>query len=371
MSQNTQISANENLKAIIATIGRREDQIRPLVAASGVGFDEFRSQIVQLLRTNPDVLQCTASSVVNACIDAAFDGLRLDGRQAAIQPRNVKVSKNPERWEKHAVYVPMVFGIVQQILAQSNNVLALDVEVVHERDHFVYERGLNPVLEHQPLVCGDRGRIIAAYAIATMAGGVKIPEVLLEADIKQIRATAETDYVWKKWEGEMAKKSAIRRIRKRLPLKQGVIISDREADNLYASMGATSQQAIDMPDRPTRQSIADQSGQAAGFNLDLDESEPVIIDQQERRREDRTAEKKAHVDKQEPAGQAADLPDGENEWSAWVKDVEKRVNAATDAKTVQAINEDERTRIAAADAERQDWVKGLISDRLADIAAGD
>lgn len=375
MQNNQTISRQQSLAAVSEKLLAREGQIRPIVEDSGVDFSTFRANVVQLLRTRPDVLDCTVESIVNACIEGAHDGLRLDGKEATIAPRRVKVCKKPERWEIQATYIPMAHGLVQQILRSGNRVTALEVEVAHELDDFAVSRGTNPEIHHiLNMTTANPGKIIAAYAIATMDTGEKIVEVLRMHDLAQIRASAEQDYVWKAWEGEMDKKSAIRRIRKRLPLGHSRII-DVEATRLFPQM----QREDALPDlssapaRPTRASLADRSGASAGVAFDIDD-DGVVLEGSQRRDETRAAKAvDAPAEQQKPAAeeQDTDLPGDEGEWSAWALDVGKRLAGAKDAAAVDAIARDEQARLAAASEDRRNWVNGLIADRRTDFAVGD
>jgi hypothetical protein len=70
-----------------------------------------------------------------------------------------------------------------------------------------------------PLLVGTRGPVIASYAVATLADGSKLIEVLLSEDLTRIRAMSPSADrgPWATWPDEMARKSAIRRLLKRLP----------------------------------------------------------------------------------------------------------------------------------------------------------
>jgi len=63
------------------------------------------------------------------------------------------------------------------------------------------------------------GEVIAAYAVATLRGGGKMIEVLGRADLEKIRAMspAGESGPWGTWADEQSKKSALRRLLKRLP----------------------------------------------------------------------------------------------------------------------------------------------------------
>jgi recombination protein RecT len=103
------------------------------------------------------------------------------------------------------------------VIYRSNGTL-LEAHMVYENDEFDYEQGSAPKVTHKPLVFGERGDLIGCYAIARMPQGNFSIEFLTVEDIEQCRKVSKNpNGVWKMWFAEMAKKSAIRRLYKRLP----------------------------------------------------------------------------------------------------------------------------------------------------------
>src|SRR3546814_1797568 len=63
------------------------------------------------------ILDATAASIVKACMKAAYDGLRIDGKEAAIVVHeNTYGQGQNQRKVKEAEYFPMAFGLIQQVL---------------------------------------------------------------------------------------------------------------------------------------------------------------------------------------------------------------------------------------------------------------
>ena len=376
MSENIVMTREQTLKQVMSSITSRERVVRPMIEDSGISWDVFKSNAIQLLRTRPDVLDCTVASIVNACIEAAHDGLRLDGKEATIGPRSVKISNNPKRYEKQAIYIPMAHGMIQQIYrASEGKVKSLQVEVVYKNDQYQVSAGHNPQIIHFPVVDGEKGPIIGAYAIAEYAAGGYVTERLDAEDLAQIRGKAEQDYIWKEWPGEMSKKSAIRRIRKRLPIGHGPVF-DMEAARMFPQMQQQQSALPDesMPARPTRASIANQAGTAAGADMDLGaDDDGVIIEQgqqtqqQQGRNQNDSNQAQQQQDHSADAGKKVELPEDEGAWSAWVKDVEERLRKADSADAVTDIAREEEERIQASNTDRANWVRGLITDRMTDL----
>jgi recombinational DNA repair protein RecT len=90
--------------------------------------------------------------------------------------------------------------------------------VVKAEDDFSVEQGTDPKIHHVPCLLRG-GPVVAAYAWAKMRGGQLIVEVLGIDDINRIKAksAAGDRGPWGSWSDQMARKSAVRRLLKKLP----------------------------------------------------------------------------------------------------------------------------------------------------------
>jgi recombinational DNA repair protein RecT len=114
--------------------------------------------------------------------------------------------------------MPMYFGLLKKV-RNTGELLSISANVVYERDQFDYELGDQERIVHKPAL-GDRGKPIAAYAIAHLKGGGIEREVMTADAIRQVQAVSRAtsdDTPWGKWPDEMARKTVIRRLYKRLP----------------------------------------------------------------------------------------------------------------------------------------------------------
>lgn len=102
---------------------------------------------------------------------------------------------------------------------QSPLAKSLDAQAVFENDDFDYEYGLTPMLRHKPLLRGDRGQVIAYYAVATLNNGGSAFVVLSRDDVEKIRkrSRAKDNGPWATDYDAMAKKTAVRQLFKLLP----------------------------------------------------------------------------------------------------------------------------------------------------------
>ncbi len=108
--------------------------------------------------------------------------------------------------------------------------------VVYEGDDFRVFLGSEPRVEHIPTM-GDRGDIIAAYAVAHLENGSIDIEVMTKAELEKIRHNAaqtrggKDGPAYSEWEDQMYRKAPIRRLAKRLPLGDDFYIA-MKADEL-------------------------------------------------------------------------------------------------------------------------------------------
>jgi recombination protein RecT len=96
--------------------------------------------------------------------------------------------------------------------------------VVYEQDEFAIELGSEPRVTHRPFIDGERGAIRGAYAVAKLESGAIDIEWMGLEELEKIRAGAaatrggKDSPAYAEHEGEMYRKSPIRRLAKRLPL---------------------------------------------------------------------------------------------------------------------------------------------------------
>lgn len=372
------VSMEQRVLQVLAAITSRRAELEAVLPPD-IAFDRYNATINQALRTNPEILGCTGASIVNACVKSAYDGLRLDGREAALVAHNVNVGTRAQaRWESHAEYFPMVRGLIKKIL-MSREVIAIEVETIHENDKYRIVRGTNPEILHEPLVEGPRGKIVAAYSVATLKGGHNVAEVMLRADLDAVKAEAKTKYVWDKWEGEMSKKSVLRRHEKRLPSGRDMI--DVEARDMFPQFQpreALPQLSAPTP-RPTRdqfQQLGNQGGEAGtamDFGIDRGEPEPAEHNRTERREAGNARRSDASATNQSngpgDAAVSGHLPESPHEWALWSGDVLSKIEASTTIEAVNALRNEHAAAIDAAPDDLRHDVSGAFSDRIADIVA--
>src|SRR3546814_5496739 len=80
MNQNARHST---MQQVLNQLGNREKEISNMLPQD-LPIERFQANVLNALRNTPSILDATAASIVKACMKAAYDGLRIDGKDAAI-----------------------------------------------------------------------------------------------------------------------------------------------------------------------------------------------------------------------------------------------------------------------------------------------
>lgn len=196
----------------IQTVAEELDNIGPQIAAllpPDVSPEKFRQVALAAIRQKPDLMRCNRQSLFNACLNAAQDGLLPDGREGAIVPR-----KNLAVWQ------PMIGGIYKRVKT-SGSVASLSANIVYDGEEFEVLLGDDDRIVHRrDMSRVAKGNEVAAYAIATLKDGTKEREVMTWQQIEDVRkvSAAADSGPWRDWPDEMARKTVVRRLAKRLPV---------------------------------------------------------------------------------------------------------------------------------------------------------
>lgn len=372
---NQAMTLSDRLGFVLAQLEDRRAELSDVLPPD-ITFTVFHATINQALRTNPDILNCTASSIVNACVKAAYDGLRVDGVEAIITKDDVwvKVKGQPDRKEFQARYMPMYRGLVQQVL-RGGMVLSCEADVAYENDNFRILRGTEGRgIYHDILLTGDRGKPIAVYNVATLPSGELVVDWMLAVDVLERQKESKSGWdkanncskgVWKRWPDEQWKKTVLRRHRKTLPVKRDVVIRDSEMDDEFPQFAnAPAHSQISAPPRPQRNRIA-QGGGESGVPLDLGRSDAAVENAgREEQGEDRGEQREQN---RQAAPLPNEIPGSPSEWLSWSEDIEGKVGEAVDSDALNALWLANDAALKAATKPLRDQIAAIFTDRVADF----
>lgn len=219
--QHPVVAFKRNLETVIE---RKE-----LALPSNVKTEAFKNAAIVAVQDNPQILQCDQQSVFKSIRTLAAAGLVPDGREAALVPFNTRVDG---QFVKKCQAMPMVAGLVK-MARRSGDVADIRAHIVYQNEvdqgRFKYVVGDEEKLEHDPILFGDKGESVGAYAIARLKDGSLIREFMDAHEIDRIRRSGSSQRskgkvsdtpvgIWRDHAGEMWKKTVIRRLCKRLDL---------------------------------------------------------------------------------------------------------------------------------------------------------
>jgi recombination protein RecT len=245
----TAIARKSEFADLKMQLEQRSDQFSAALPKH-IPAERFMRVVLTAVQFTPELLECTKVSLFNAALKSAQDGLLPDGREAAMVVR-----KNFRAGTKEVSYQPMIAGIRKKA-RNSGDIASWDAHVVCQNDHFQFQLGDNPQVNHSYDLKLERGPMIGAYSVAVMKDGSKSYEVMSITDINRIRDQSDgwksfsagkiKSTPWSTAPEEMARKTVARRHAKALPMSSDLDDLVRRDDELYDFKGAReSQEAIE------------------------------------------------------------------------------------------------------------------------------
>lgn len=171
------------------------------------------------------LLKCTQASIIESVMKSAELGLDCSGTlgEAYLIP-----------YKDQCQFIVGYQGLIK-LARNSGEIVNLNAVVVHKNDTFRVRLGTDSKIEHEPCYDGDRGEMVAVYAVANFRDGGHQFDVMTKADVDAIRrrSKASGSGPWVTDYHEMARKTVVRRLCKYLPKSQELqkaMESDAEFD---------------------------------------------------------------------------------------------------------------------------------------------
>lgn len=183
---------------------------------------------VTAISTNPALGKCSEMSLFQSILKSSMMGLEPNGPlgQAYLVP-----------YGSECTLIPGYRGLID-LARRSGDVTACYAHAVYEHDTFAIELGTEKTIKHQPCHYSDgRGEMIGAYAVFKTKDDVTDFEYMTKKEIDDIRgrSKASRSGPWVTDYDEMAKKTVIRRLAKRMPMS--VDFADAIQMDNQAAMG--------------------------------------------------------------------------------------------------------------------------------------
>ncbi len=252
-TQNAVAVRNERQQQNAASLRTFIERLTPEIQRAlpkGLDGDRIARIALTLLRT--DMLACNAKrtpdkALVN-CSQESFAGALLTASALGLEP-----GLNGEAYlVNYGGECTLIVGYagMAKLFWQHPMARHLDAQTVYHKDTFDYAYGLDPFLTHKPAI-GDRGSIVAYYAVAVLSSGAKSFIVLTPDDTRALRGGKEGPSGQIKdpmhW---MEKKTALRQLFKLMPksatLARALDADERSGTDLRRELpGATEPAAIE------------------------------------------------------------------------------------------------------------------------------
>lgn len=218
MNENKDLKKTEN--SFLSLLTKSKSQIK-LALPKHLDVDRVVRIALTEYRKNPLLAKCDNISTLKCVMESSQLGLEIGGitGQAYLVP--FYSSKN-KAWE--CSLIVGYKGLIE-LIWRSGHVNELHSQCVYANDHFDLAYGIEPKLEHKPLINEDRGQFIGAYAVARFKEGGYMFEFMSADDINRTR-DASANYaksqnkeytIWAKHYNEMARKTVLRKLAKYLP----------------------------------------------------------------------------------------------------------------------------------------------------------
>lgn len=183
---------------------------------SHIKLDRFIRTALTAVRQNPALATCSKESFLASLMMAS---------QLGLEP-NILGQCYFVPYGKECQFLIGYRGMID-IARRTGQIQSIYAECIYEHDDYAVELGLKRRLAHIPLLDGDRGKMVYAYACCHYKDGGYDFTILSVNEIEKIKKSsrgANSNYSpWNTFYEEMAKKTALRRLFKTLPVSPEVV----------------------------------------------------------------------------------------------------------------------------------------------------
>jgi recombination protein RecT len=187
-----------------------------------LNLDVFMGRVLNEVRKNPQLAECSFASLMGGIVTAAQLGLEPGPLgHFYFTPRRNSV-KRGDQWVKVWEVVPVIGYKGYIALGRRAGGMSIDADNRCENDRWIYRRGTDPYLETAPPDRGERGELFGYWAAAKFDGGSAahyMPLVDLEAHAKKYASNYKGEiqgFAKANWEG-WCKKTVVRQMAWKLP----------------------------------------------------------------------------------------------------------------------------------------------------------
>ncbi len=206
---------------------RNATQFAAALGGDKLKIERWKTLLMMEINRKPDLAKCDPGSLIASMLEAAQFGLEFGPKQHSyLVPYDGKCT-----------FQPGYRGLVH-LAKRSGEVRHVYAEIVLAKDQFDQVLGLNKNMIHIPAK-GDRGPMTDVYAVVKYTDGTDDFEVMTKAQVEHIKGKSKSKTgPWSTDYDEMAKKTVIKRLCKRLDISvdlAGAIAADDQQYVLEAA----------------------------------------------------------------------------------------------------------------------------------------
>ncbi|TFZ55580.1 hypothetical protein E4V01_21905 [Methylorubrum sp. Q1] len=242
---------------------RRDEFYR--VLPKHISPERFERAVANVLMNTPEMLAADPRLIFREISKVVGLGLMLDpqlGEAYLILGWNAKTrQKEPQ--------VRIGYKGLIKLAKQSGEILNIYAREVHEKDEIECLQGDENRLIHKPRLFTDRGPVVGYYAVVKLRNGEIDFEPMSVQQIHEIRDRSDgwkafrdgkiKSTPWSTDEGEMSKKTVLRRLQKRLTQSPDLVAAVAIEDS--AEFSAFDRGRSDAPPAPSRRQVAQRQAQ--------------------------------------------------------------------------------------------------------------
>lgn len=224
-NQNNQVATyQQQQRSLVESIKhpKMQEQIKQSLPP-GISLDRFTAVTIAAFSHNPELAAADRQSLYNAVVKSAQEGLLPDGQDAVLNIYNTNVAPKGKqaKWVKKVQFQRMKMGVIKQFKKAGIDAYA---SCVYDGEDFeLWNDDTGQHLRHRPNPFKkSKGEMLGSYAVAPMPNGKCIVATMDMEAIQKARSKSKSgdgdNAPWQMWFDQMAEKSALHRLRRRVAI---------------------------------------------------------------------------------------------------------------------------------------------------------